>query len=98
MFSASDTVHDTWITVNSKLVTSRYQAEFDHGEFCVDTELESGNIVAVMCDACKKGVSCFVLLSHLPSNSVSEVEKVLFFIKPIWPKEFAYMFIYLNYI
>jgi len=55
---ASDTVHDTWITVNSKLVTSRYQAEFDHGEFCVDTELESGNIVAVMCDACKKGIPC----------------------------------------
>ena len=42
--------------MNGELVNSRYEAEFDHGEFCVDIDAENNSIVAVMCDACKKGV------------------------------------------
>jgi hypothetical protein len=61
-FSVSDNVRDTWITVEGKLVTSRYEAEFDHGDFCIDREVETGGVVAVMCDACKKGVSSFTFL------------------------------------
>ena len=58
----TDNVRDTWITVEGKLVTSRYEAEFDHGDFCIDREVMSGGVVAVMCDACKKGVSSFTFL------------------------------------
>ena len=43
--------------MTGELVTSRYEAEFDHGEFCVDRDVKSNDIVAVMCNACKKGVS-----------------------------------------
>ena len=48
----SDNVRDTWITVNGKLVTSRYESEFDHGDFCIDREVKTGAVMAVMCDAC----------------------------------------------
>ena len=43
-------------------MTSRYEAEFDHGEFCVDLDLATTDVVAVMCDACKKGVSFIIIL------------------------------------
>eukprot|EP00092_Neocalanus_flemingeri_P030860 GFUD01033514.1.p1 GENE.GFUD01033514.1~~GFUD01033514.1.p1 ORF type:complete len:712 (+),score=129.88 GFUD01033514.1:89-2224(+) len=56
--AASVEIRDTWVTVNGKLVTSRYEAEFDHGEFCVDRDIETHDIVAVMCDACKQGIPC----------------------------------------
>ena len=52
----SEKVRDTWITVKGELVTSRYEAEFEHGEFCVDVDVKNSGVVAVMCDACKKGV------------------------------------------
>ena len=42
--------------MNGELFTSRYEAEFDHGEFCVDVDIDNNGTVAVMCDACKKGV------------------------------------------
>ena len=48
--------------MDGKLITSKYEAEFDHGEFCIDTEVRTGDVVAVMCDACKKGVSQFLLV------------------------------------
>ena len=54
-------VLDTWITLSGDLVTSRYEAEFEHGEFCVDVDKENTGVVGVMCDACKKGVS-FILI------------------------------------
>ena len=57
LISASQKIRDTWITVTGELVTSRYEAEFDHGEFCIDRDVKSMDIVAVMCNACKKGVS-----------------------------------------
>ena len=59
MISESEKIRDAWITVTGKLVTSRYETEFDHGEFCVDRDVKSKDIIAVMCDACKKGVSYF---------------------------------------
>ena len=43
-------------------MTSRYEAEFDHGEFCVDLDLATTDVVAVMCDACKKGVSFIIIV------------------------------------
>ena len=46
--------------MQGKLVTSRYEAEFDHGDFCVDRDVESSGVVAVMCDACKMGVGRFI--------------------------------------
>ena len=58
----TDNVRDTWITVEGKLVTSRYEAEFDHGDFCIDREVASGFVVAVMFYACKKGVAIFLFL------------------------------------
>ena len=42
--------------MKGELVTSRYEAEFEHGEFCVDVDTKSSGVVAVMCDACKQGV------------------------------------------
>ena len=59
LISASENIRDTWITVEGQLVTSRYEAGFDHGEFCVDRDVKSNDIVALMCDACKMGVSFF---------------------------------------
>ena len=61
--------------MRGELVTSRYEAEFDHGEFCVDVDIKNSGVVAVMCDACKKGVCigcpllCFIcnLFSRFPA-------------------------------
>ena len=41
-------------------MTSRYDPEYEHGEFCVDVDMETNGVVAVMCDACKKGVSFLI--------------------------------------
>ena len=56
----SSAVRDTWLTLEGSLVTSRYEAEFDHGEFCVDTDQDE-RVVAVMCDACKQGVISYTV-------------------------------------
>ena len=53
----SKTLRDTWITTDGKLMASRYEAGFEHGDFCIDQVKGGGRVVAVMCDACKKGVS-----------------------------------------
>ena len=47
----------TWITLSGDLVTIRYEAEFDHAEFCVDVDMATAGVVGVMCNACKKEVS-----------------------------------------
>ena len=50
-----------WIKTDSRLLTSRYEAGFD--EFCVDST--DNDTVAVICDACKQGVSIKKKIRHL---------------------------------
>ena len=80
-FSESADIRDTWLTVEGKLVTSRYEAEFDHGEFCVDTVEDTASVVAVMCDACKKGVR--VRLHLLSTNFDLDIPGALYL--HVWP-------------
>jgi len=42
-----------WITSNGELITTRYEADFPHGQFCVEYGDTTESIVAVMCDPCK---------------------------------------------
>jgi len=51
-----------WITSEGELVTTRYEAEFTHGQFCVEFGNSSDVIVAVMCNPCTaKKLPCISL-------------------------------------
>ena len=71
----SQAVLDTWITLSGELVTSRYEAEFEHGEFCVDVDKENTGVVGVMCDACKQGVSLIIIF---------ELFVIYFYLDPLY--------------
>ena len=48
-------VVDTWVTTSGQLVTTKYEEQFQHGDFCVD-RTAGGDLVAVMCNPCNKKV------------------------------------------
>jgi len=59
-FSTGSRVMDTWITRSGKLVTTKYDEAFPHGDFCVD-RTSSGDLVAVMCNPCSEKLQCIHL-------------------------------------
>ena len=70
-FSCPGGKSQNWLTTDGYLVTDKYQAEFDHGEFCVDNlvgestvgeskvgEGDGNDLAAVMCNPCQEKVRC----------------------------------------
>jgi len=51
-----------WITSEGELITTRFEADFQHGQFCVEYGNTTKSIVAVMCNPCRGSeVTCISL-------------------------------------
>ena len=73
---------DTWITRSGKLVTTKYDDAFPHGDFCVD-RTSSGDLVAVMCNPCSEKVK--ECTQGVKKYKVSVLVAVYPSVLPPWP-------------
>jgi len=59
-FSEDPSVLDTWVTTAGELVTTKYGEGYSHGDYCVG-KTEEEEVVALMCNPCKKKRPCINL-------------------------------------